>query len=60
MPSTGQQTIPDSLPTVIRERLKGMGVGTQADWLALGERRYKLWGVTRATVAAIDRVWGQP
>ena len=57
--------LPDSaeltgLPVVICERLAGAGVRTPADWLGLGDRRFQLWGVTKSTVALIDRVWGRP
>ena len=54
------ETLPDSVPAVIRERLREAGINTAADWLALGAGRFQLWGITRATVALIDRAWGCP
>ena len=52
------ETLPDNLPAVIRERLRAAGIATQSDWRALGDTRFKLWGITKSTVALIDRAWG--
>ena len=47
------------VPAVIRKRLRAEGINTADDWRTLGERRRMLWGITKATVALIDRAWGQ-
>jgi hypothetical protein len=51
---SASQTDFGQLPPRLRERLAKAGVTTACDWLALGERRYAIFGVTRSMAEAID------
>jgi hypothetical protein len=46
----------DELPRAIRERLAAEGVHSTKDWLALGEGKFRIFGITGAQVLAIDRL----
>lgn len=46
--------LPDSVPAVIRQRLEAVGVATFPEWLALGPRRYQIFGITRRVAETID------
>jgi hypothetical protein len=43
-----------ALPANILERLQCNGVHSLQDWRDLGPGRYRLWGITKSMVAAID------
>ncbi|MGB6451853.1 MAG: hypothetical protein WBE92_13975 [Steroidobacteraceae bacterium] len=49
-----EHALPPELPLPLIERLRAEGVATLEAWLALGRRRLKIFGVTRAAVAQID------
>jgi hypothetical protein len=52
----GDRSITDlGLPANIIATLTREGVRTLQDWHRLGQRRYELWGITRAAVRQIDR-----
>jgi hypothetical protein len=42
------------IPETIHARLAREGVTSVADWLALGKRRFRVWGVTRSMVRELD------
>jgi hypothetical protein len=44
----------DSLPRVIRDRLIRAGVHALSDWLALGQQRYQIFGITKRMAAMVD------
>ena len=46
--------LPGDLPPRLVDRLRGEGVVTLEDWVALGRRRLQIFGVTRATVTSLD------
>jgi hypothetical protein len=46
--------LPADLPLRLLERLRSEGVATLEEWLALGRRRFQIFGVTRATVSQLD------
>ncbi|MBV8496013.1 MAG: hypothetical protein JO361_04435 [Gammaproteobacteria bacterium] len=46
--------LPAELPQTLVERLQAEGVATLEAWLALGRRRLRIFGVTRAAVAQLD------
>jgi len=46
--------LPSDLPPRLIERLRGEGVATLEDWVALGRRRLQIFGVSRPTVANLD------
>jgi hypothetical protein len=49
-----EHALPPELPLPLIERLRAEGVATLEAWLALGRRRLRIFGVTRAAVAQID------
>lgn len=49
-----EHTLPPELPLPLVERLRAEGVATLEAWLALGRRRLRIFGVTRAAAAQID------
>jgi hypothetical protein len=51
-----EHALPPELPLPLSERLRAEGVATLEAWLALGRRRLRIFGVTRAAVAQIDAV----
>ena len=46
--------LPADLPARLIERLRTEGVATLESWLALGRRRYQIFGVTRAMASQLD------
>ena len=48
--------LPDELPQTLIDRLRAEGIATLEAWVALGRRRYQIFGVTRAAVALLDSV----
>jgi hypothetical protein len=44
----------DALPGVVGERLRRESIFTADQWLALGRRRFQIFGITRAMVSQID------
>ena len=46
--------LPDELPQTLIDRLRGEGIATLEAWVALGRRRYQIFGVTRAAVQLLD------
>lgn len=51
---TNIKDLPIVLPAHVVPMLRDDGIVTTADWLALGARRFKLFGITRRTVEIID------
>ncbi len=49
-----EHALPPELPLPLVERLRAEGVATLEAWLALGRRRLRIFGVTRAAAAQID------
>jgi hypothetical protein len=46
----------DALPAAIVDRLEADGVHSLDDWIALGRRRFRIFGVTREMARRIDAV----
>jgi len=49
-----EHTLPLELSQALIERLRAEGVATLEQWVALGRRRLRIFGVTRAAVAQLD------
>jgi len=48
--------LPDLIPEHIRQRLLAEDIHTIGDWLALGLRRFEIFGVTRKAAFDIDEL----
>jgi hypothetical protein len=48
--------LPIELPNSLLERLRAEGVETLEAWVALGRRRFQIFGVTRAAVTQLDQL----
>jgi len=48
--------LPIELPSTLLERLRSEGIETLEAWVALGRRRFQIFGVTRATVTQLDQL----
>jgi hypothetical protein len=53
-PKQRSSAIPSSVPAVLRDRLARENVRTVGQWQALGPRRLKIFGLTKAHVREID------
>lgn len=49
-----EHALPPELPLPLIERLRAEGIASLEAWIALGRRRLRIFGVTRAAVAQID------
>lgn len=45
-----------SIPPALAPRLAGYGIHSLEQWRQLGRLRFQLWGITRKTVAELDRL----
>ena len=53
-PKAQPAALPDSIPQNIRDRLAAEGIHSSDDWLALGRRRFTIFGITRKAAIQID------
>jgi len=51
---TGRSIAGSGLSPTIIARLERRGIHTFADWLALGDQRYMIFGITKATAERLD------
>ena len=57
---TGKSRIPElaALAPHISQRLLAEGITSLADWVALGPKRFGIFGITRSTAKEIDSIAG--